>query len=136
MLSLLHHPHPLFNPPQSMSTSHLSIYIPITVINDRIVTLWSESDSKGLTIPYTNISLHAAQAPGSRGEGSRGCIYMQLDNASHLISSESATNGNNHESPDDVEEEEEDSDTRGLVEVYLVPSDESTCNSSVFVRSS
>lgn len=110
-----------------MSTSPQSISIHAVVVNTRIVTFWSETDSKGLTIPYTNISLHAAQAPESRGQGSRGCIYMQLDGASHLIS-ESTTNGNNHESPD-LEEEGDDEDTRGLVEIHLIPSDGSTCKS-------
>lgn len=88
------------------------------------MTLWSETDSKGLVLPFPNISLHAAQAPGSRGENSNGCIYMQLEGASHLIS-ESATNGNRHESP-----ENEDDDMAELVEVHLIPSDESTCTSN------
>ena len=88
----------------------------------RIVTLWSEEESKGLTIPYTNISLHAAQAPGSRDGNSRGCIYMQLDGAEHLLSG-STTNGNSHESP----EEEDDEGSIHFVELHLTPADESTC---------
>jgi hypothetical protein len=88
----------------------------------RIVTLWSEEESKGLTILYTNISLHAAQAPGSRDGNSRGCIYMQLDGAEHLLSG-STTNGNSHESP----EEEDDEGSIHFVELHLTPADESTC---------
>jgi len=86
------------------------------------VTLWSEEESKGLTIPYTNISLHAAQAPGSRDEHSRGCIYMQLDGAEHLMAG-STTNGNSHESS----EEEDGEDSIPFVELRLTPADESTC---------
>ena len=89
--------------------------------------MWSETESKGLTVPYTNIALHAAQATGSRGENSRGCIYMQLEGASHLMS-ESTTNGNDtHEYPEEVDDE--DDAGNGLVEVHLTPADESTCTS-------
>jgi Regulator of volume decrease after cellular swelling len=98
-------------------------YSSSTITNGRIVTLWSETDSKGLAIPFPNISLHAAQAPGSRGENSRGCIYMQLEDTSHLMSG-SATNGNSRESP-----ENEDDEMAELVEVNLIPADESTCKS-------
>ena len=83
--------------------------------------MWSEADSKGLTIPYPNISLHAAQAPGSRGENSRGCIYMQLEGASHLAV-ESTANGGAHVSTD-----EQDEDMNELAELNLIPADESTC---------
>jgi hypothetical protein len=86
------------------------------------VTLWSEEEAKGLTIPYTNISLHAAQAPGSRGENSRGCIYMQLDGAEHLMSG-STTNGNGHHVPEGDDEE----DSIDFVELHIIPADESTC---------
>ena len=84
--------------------------------------MWSETASKGLTMPYPNISLHAAQAPGSRGENSPGCIYMQLDGTSCLLS-ESTTNGHTQETPDG----EEGGDKDELVEMHLVPADESTC---------
>ena len=83
--------------------------------------MWSETDSMGLAVPYPNIALHAAQALGSRGENSRGCIYMQLDGASHLFS-ESAANGHGQESPDDQEEAMDE-----LVEIRFTPADESTC---------
>lgn len=85
------------------------------------MTLWSEDETKGLTIPYTNISLHAAQASGSRGETSRGCIYMQLDGAEHLMSG-STTNGNSHHAP----EEEDDEESIDFIELHITPADEST----------
>jgi len=49
---------------------------------------------------------------------------MQLEGASHLMS-ESTTNGNNtHESP---ENDDDDETANGLIEVHLIPTDESTC---------
>lgn len=82
--------------------------------------IWSKEDEKGLTIPYQNISLHAAQAAGSRGNESKACIYMQLDGATHLLSDVHA-NGN--------DEEEEDEGVTELVELHITPDDESTCTS-------
>jgi hypothetical protein len=46
---------------------------------------------------------------------------MQLEGASHLTS-ESVSNGNEHESP-----EAEDDEMAELVEIHITPEDESTC---------
>ena len=86
--------------------------------------MWSPTEEKGLTIPYQNISLHAAQGAGARGEESRGCIYMQLDGATHLLSDAHA-NG---------EDEEEDEGVTELVEVHITPSDESTSCTTIHPR--
>jgi hypothetical protein len=85
-----------------------------------LFTVWSKEEEKGLTIPYQNISLHAAQASGARGIESKGCIYMQLDGATHLLSDVHA-NGS---------EEEEDEGATELVELHITPEDESTCTPS------
>jgi hypothetical protein len=83
--------------------------------------VWSETESKGITIPYPNISLHAVQAAGSRNPDAPGCIYMQLEGASHLTH-EPGTNGQSHDSYSNDED-----DTSELVEIHLIPSNESTC---------
>ena len=75
-----------------------------------------------MTIPYQNISLHAAQGPSARGEGEKGCIYMQLDGATHLLS----------EAPVNGEDGEEDEGITELVEVHITPADESTCPTPPF----
>lgn len=81
--------------------------------------MWSPTEEKGLTIPYQNISLHAAQSAGARGEESKGCIYMQLDGATHLLSDAHA-NG---------EDEEEDEGVTELVEVHITPDESASCTS-------
>jgi len=92
----------------------------------RLVTIWSDAENMGVTIPYVNISLHAAQAASATpGESTPARIYMQLDGASHLLP-ESTTNGNNHVSGEDEEEDP----AGGLVEIHIVPNDPSTCISS------
>jgi Regulator of volume decrease after cellular swelling len=83
--------------------------------------VWSETESKGITIPYPNISLHASQAAGARNPDAPGCIYMQLEGASNLTH-EPGINGHAHGSHDDDED-----DTSELVEIHLTPPDESTC---------
>jgi hypothetical protein len=86
--------------------------------------MWSPTEEKGLTIPYQNISLHAAQGAGARGEESKGCIYMQLDGATHLLSDSHASG----------EDEEEDEGVTELVEVHITPSDESTSRTTTHPR--
>lgn len=108
---------------------HIKVLPSSIVLNCRIVTLWSDAESKGLSIPYTNIALHAAQGPRSRGENSRGSIYMQLEGASHLMSESTANGNNTHGSPEDCGGE--DDAANGLVEVHLTPTDDSTCTSPV-----
>ena len=103
-----------------VTSKHLPSYPSLTTT--RIFTLWSPTEEKGVTIPYTNISLHAAQAVGARGENAPASIYMQLEGASHLTS-EPATNGHGRRPS-----EEDEEDSSDLVEVHLVPADESTCN--------
>ena len=88
----------------------------------RIFTLWLPSEEKGIAIPYTNISLHAAQAAGTRGQNSPACIYMQLDGAA-VLTSEPAANGNSHRTEGD-----DDDEAGGLLELRLVPANQSTCN--------
>jgi len=88
--------------------------------------MWSDVENRGVTIPYVNISLHAAQAASTTPAGATPArIYMQLDHASHLLP-ESTTNGNNHVSGEDEEEDL----AGGLVEIHIVPNDPSTCISS------
>lgn len=53
---------------------------------------------------------------------------MQLEGASHLTS-ESASNGNAHESP-----EAEDDEMSELVEIHVTPEDESTCSTTLRCR--
>jgi|SRR5579871_221978 len=93
------------------------------IADPRLFIIWSEAESKGITIPYPNISLHAAQGSGSRGEGSKACIYMQLEGASHL-EADPTTNGHTHHTEEQEEEEEEMGE---LVELHITPSDETTC---------
>jgi len=94
----------------------------------RLVTIWSHPENKGLTIPYVNISLHAAQAASTTsGESTPARIYMQLDHASHLLP-ESTTNGSSHISRED----EEYDFAEGFVEIHIVPNDPSTCNRPFF----
>jgi hypothetical protein len=104
------------------SIRHFKVCLYILLRLFRMFTIWSETESKGIAIPYPNISLHATKARGARGKIAPACIYMHLNGAANLKSK--STN----ESIEDLsEEKDKDGETDELVEMHLTPRDESTC---------